>query len=88
MGFFLQHEVPVEYNLLKEVTEQMRVRYPPAELVESIGYASNDPFFKKTKFWRSLIEYKKYGCRPRIATVTNARKELYYIKIRLKKCMN
>lgn len=85
IGFFLQHEVPVEYKLLKEVTEQMKLRYPPAELIEAISYSSNDPFFRKQKFWRSLIEYKQYGCRPRFAIVTDAQKELYYIRRRLKK---
>ena len=84
IGFFLQHEVPIEYQLLKEVTEQMRLRYPPAELIEALCYSSDDMFFHKAKFWRCLIEYKRFGCRPRFAISTNARKELYYIRKRLK----
>ena len=88
IGFFLQHEVPVEYKLLKDVTEQMKLRCPPAELIEAISYSSDDPFFRKTKFWRSLIEYKQYGCCPRFAVKTNVQKELYYIRRKLKKCVN
>ena len=84
IGFFLQHEVPVEYQLLKEVMEAMKLRHPPAELIEAISYSSNDTFFRKTKFWRCLIEYKQYGCRPRFAVSTNAQKELYYIRKKLK----
>lgn len=85
IGFFLQHEVPIEYQLLKEVTEMMKLRYPPAELIESLCYSSDDPFFRKAKFWRCLIEYKKFGCRPRFVIGTNAQKELYYIRKKLRK---
>jgi hypothetical protein len=84
IGFFLQHEAPIEYQLLKEVTEQMKFRFPPADLIEAICYSSDDPFFRKTKFWRSLIAYRKYGCRPSRAIKTDARKELYYIRRKLK----
>lgn len=63
----------------------MRLRYPPAELIEALSYSSDDPFFRKTKFWRCLIEYRKFGCRPRFEIGTNAQKELFYIRKRLKK---
>lgn len=85
IGFFLQHEAPVEYQLLKEVMAIMRIKTPPSELIESICYVSDEPLFRKAKFWRSLINYKKYKCRPRFAIETNAEKELYYIRLKLKK---
>ena len=88
IGFFLQHEAPVEYQLLKDVTKQIQLRNPPAELIEALCYSSDDPFFRKTKFWRCLIEYKKYGCKPRFAIETNAKKELFYIRRRLKDCVD
>lgn len=85
IGFLLKHEVPVEYKLLMEVTELLKLRAPSSELIEAIGYASNDPFFRKAKYWRCLIDYKKYGLRPPVSIQTNVSKELYYIRLRLSK---
>lgn len=81
----MAHEVPVEYKLLMETVELLKLRAPSANLVEAVAYASDAPFFRKTKFWRCLKDYKKYGLRPPYAVKTNANKELYYIRIRLKK---
>lgn len=88
IGFLLQHEVPVEYKLLMEVTELLRLRAPSPELIEAIGYASNDSFFRKTKFWRCLMDYKKYGLRPPVPVKTNVRKELYYARIKIRNHLN
>lgn len=85
IGFLLKHEAPVEYRLLMEVTEFLKLRAPSCTLIEAMSYASNDPFFKKTKFRRSFIEYWKYGLRPPKAIHTSAAKELYYIRLRKKK---
>ena len=85
IGFMLKHEVPIEYKLIMEVTELLKLRAPSFELIEAIGYASDDSFFKKTKYWRCLKDYKKYGLRPPIPILTNASKELYYIRLRLNK---
>lgn len=85
IGFLLKHEVPIEYQLLMEVTENLKLRAPSSELIEAVGYASNDPFFRKTKYWRCLMDYKKYGLRPPVAVKTNVSKELYYIRLRIAK---
>lgn len=85
IGFLLAHEVPIEYKLLMETVKSLKLSSPSAELIEAIAYASNDPFFRKTKFWRCLMDYKKYGLRPPYAIKTNVHKELYYIRIRIKK---
>lgn len=85
VGFMLKHEVPIEYKLLMEVTELLKLRAPSFELIEAIGYASDDPFFRKTKYWRCLKDYKKYGLRPPVPILSNASKELYYIRLRLNK---
>ena len=78
-------KVPIEYKLLMEVSDFLKIHAPSPELIEAISYASDDIFFKKAKFWRCLMDYKKYGLRPPYSIHTNANKELYYIHIRFKK---
>ena len=75
----MKHEVPIEYKLLMEVSGFLKIHAPSPELIEAISYASDDIFFKKAKFWRCLMDYKKYGLRPPYSIHTNANKELYYI---------
>ena len=58
---------------------------PLPELIEAVGYASDDPFFKKEKFRRCLIDYRKYGIRPPKPVFDSVDKELYYIHLRRKK---
>lgn len=79
VGFLLQHEAPLEYELIINVSGTICA--PSADLIESIGYASINPLFKKPKFRRALIEYRKHGlyvtprkCRPET--------ELFYIRMR------
>ncbi|NDV63932.1 hypothetical protein D0T60_01540 [Bacteroides sp. 224] len=55
---------------------------PSADLIEAIGYASNNPLFQKPKFRRCLIKYRKYGLYAGRPVKTNASIELYYIKMR------
>ena len=85
IGFLMKHEVPIEYKLLMEVSDFLKIHAPSPELIEAISYASDDIFFKKAKFWRCLMDYKKYGLRPPYSIHTNANKELYYIHLRFKK---
>lgn len=85
LGFMLQHEVPVEYSLIKHIMDQCNIHEPSADFIEAIGYSSDDPFFKKSKYWRCLIAYRKYGLKQKMPVLTNMHKELYYIGIRLKK---
>lgn len=80
----MQHETPVEYELLKEVVERSAMHRPPPELIEAVAYASEDDFFRKPKFRQCLIEYREYGCKPTRTVKTNARKELFYIRKRLR----
>ena len=85
IGFLMKHEAPIEYKLLMDVCEFLKYNKPPPELIEHIGYASQDTFFRKTKYWRCLKDYRKYGLRPPYAVGTNKNKELYYIHIRMNK---
>ena len=34
---------------------------PPADMIEAIGYASLNFLFRKPKFRKALIEYRKHG---------------------------
>ena len=81
----MKHEVPIEYKLLMEVSGFLKIHAPSPELIEAICYASDDIFFKKAKFWRCLMDYRKYGLRPPYSIHTKGNKELYYIHIRFKK---
>lgn len=66
------------------VTRAMGAKRPPLELIDVMAVVSKNPFFAKNKFRQAFFEYRDYGLRPIKPKVTNARKELYYIKLRLK----
>lgn len=55
---------------------------PTADLIEQVGYSSLNPLFKKPKFRRALIEYRKYGLYSGKPITTDAPTEMYYIQIR------
>lgn len=80
LGHFLKHEAPFEYKLIMDANGA--ISDPSADFIEAISYSSSNPLFKKTKFRRCLIEYRKYGLYCGRAIKTNANIELYYIKIR------
>lgn len=47
IGFLMKHEVPIEYKLLMEVSDFLKIHAPSPELIEAISYASDDIFFKR-----------------------------------------
>ena len=59
LGYYLQHEAPIEYGLIKSVLGDHQA--PSADFVEAISYASINPLFRKPKFRRALMEYREYG---------------------------
>ena len=78
--YFLKLEDPLEYNLIMEVSGN--VSAPSADLIEAIGYASLNLLFKKPKFRRALIEYRKSGLYAGDPKKSCVEKELYYISVR------
>lgn len=80
VGYFLRLEAPLEYNLIMEVSGT--VSAPSADLIEAIGYASLNLLFKKPKFRRALIEYRKNGLYAGDPKKSCVEKELYYISVR------
>lgn len=82
VGFFLKHEAPTEYKLIVE--SLCNNKSPSADVIEQIGYSSMNPLFKKPKFRRALIHYRKYGLYCGHPIDTDAQTELYYIRIRKK----
>lgn len=80
VGYFLKLEAPLEYNLIMEVSGN--VSAPSADLIEAIGYASLNLLFKKPKFRRALIEYRKSGLYAGDPKKSCVEKELYYISVR------
>lgn len=81
----MQHTVPIEYDLLMGAAKAIGQPAPTADMIEAISYMSNEPVFSQTRFRLALIEYRQYGLRPPRAITTNVDKELYYIRLRLKK---
>ena len=79
LGHFIQHEAPLEYDLIMDVSGG---REPNADLVESISYASLNPLFRKAKFRRALIEYRKFGCHTHHPKKTSIKTEIRYLKMR------
>ena len=69
----------MEYDLIMDVSGG---REPNADLVESISYASLNPLFRKAKFRRALIEYRKFGCHTHHPKKTSIKTEIRYLKMR------
>lgn len=80
VGHFLKHEAPLEYGLIMEAGGG--VGAPSADLIEAIGYASINPLFKKPKFRRALIDYRKNGLHTGQPKKSNAKLELFYSQMR------
>jgi hypothetical protein len=80
VGYFLKREAPVEYRLIMNSINFQAA--PSAALIEEIGYASDNPLFKKPKFRRSLISYRKKGLDSKISRKPTVQTELFYIRIR------
>jgi hypothetical protein len=80
IGHFLKHEAPLEYQLI--VNSCGAFAAPSPNIIETVSYGSNNPLFRKTKFRRALIKYRKYGLYSGRPIKSTANTELYYIKIR------
>jgi hypothetical protein len=87
VGFLLQHETPMEYELITDVTAMMRKAAPPVELIEAICYISGHPLFRTIKFWRALTAYRKYGLYHQKIKRTDVRKEIYYARLKKNRCL-
>lgn len=70
----------MEYDLL--MNKLCGNRAPTADLIEQVGYASMNPLFKKAKFRRALIEYRKYGLYSGKPIESDPETELFYIQLR------
>ena len=55
---------------------------PSADLIEQVGYSSQNPLFKKAKFRKALMEYREYGLYCGRPKKPNAAKEVFYIRLR------
>lgn len=80
IGFLLKHEAPLEYELI--YNRICGKRTPSADLIEQVGYSSSTPLFRKPKFRRALIEYRKTGLRCGIPRKPNPKTEIYYKELR------
>lgn len=78
LGYFIQHEAPLEYNIIMEVCGNSD---PTPDLIEAVGYASLNPLFRKAKYRKALMEYREKGCYGRIKQAT-VEIELLYAKRR------
>lgn len=81
LGYFIQHEAPLEYDIIMEVSGGCE---PNVDMIEALGYASLNPLFRKAKFRRALIEYRKKGCHTHHPKQADAITEFLYIQKRRK----
>lgn len=79
LGHFILHEAPLEYDLIMDACGN---KEPNADFIEAISYASLNPLFRKAKFRRALIEYRKLGCHTHHPKRTSAKTEMMYHKMR------
>ena len=83
LGFFIQHEAPLEYRILRESFDLSNMDVEIlAKLIESISYSSGCKLFRKTKFRLALIEFREYGYYAPKIIKNSVDKELYYMRIR------
>ena len=59
LGRLLLFRAPIEFALI--VDSCKGVVKPSADLIEQVGYASPNPFFKTPRFRLALIDYRKRG---------------------------
>lgn len=81
LGYFIQHEAPLEYGIIMDVSGGYE---PNVDMIEALGYASLNPLFRKAKFRRALIEYRKRGCHTHHPKQATAITEFSYIQKRRK----
>ncbi len=79
LGYFIQHEAPLEYGIIMDVSGGYE---PNVDMIEALGYASLNPLFRKAKFRRALIEYRKKGCHTHHPKQATAITEFLYIQKR------
>lgn len=58
LGHLMKYRAPLEYAL---IMESATAGAPNADLIESISYASINPFFRTILFRRALIDYRING---------------------------
>ena len=80
VGHLLKYEAPLEYGLITSVYAKGGV--PSHNLIEHVGYASSNPLFKKPKFRKALIEYRKYGLFYGITREDDFEVDMYYFNLR------
>lgn len=85
LGFFLKYEVPVVYDILRNMTPPGPFFEPPYLLVQKVCAASGDTSLRKSKFYRYLEEYKQQGLFCRRAKNLTPGREAYYRSLREKK---
>ena len=80
VGYYLKYEAPLEYELIMKAYGSGKA--PSAVLIEQIGYSSLNPLFKKPKFRKALIEYRKHGLYCGKPMKGDVKTELFYMRIR------
>lgn len=80
IGHLLKHEAPDEYSLVLSVYSPFAA--PSADLIEAISYSSSNPLFKKPKFRKALIDYRRFGLYCGEPREDGEAVEKYYSKLR------
>lgn len=81
VGFLIWTEAPIEYELIMQAHSYEIGEGPSDTLIEHVGYASDSSLFKKPKFRKALMNYRKWGCRPRKKKALTLSSILYHAQI-------
>ena len=85
LGFFLKYECPLEYSIIMKAVVPGESEHIDAAYIESICDISKDPSFRKSKYVRYLLEYRKNGIHADRAKVATPERLKYYEEIRRNK---
>jgi hypothetical protein len=80
VGFYIQHEAPIEFDLIMRCTSPNCA--PNVYMIENIAYSSSMDLFKTERFWKALKEYRKTGLYPLKPMKSTPELEMYYINLR------
>lgn len=64
VGYLMRYHAPIEFALL---VDSCGKKAPSADIIEEIGYVSNNDFFRTICFRRALMDYRKNGLRCQVA---------------------
>lgn len=82
IGFMLRYEMPVVYQLLKQLCGKQSSFEPDWRVIDSLARASKDASYEKPKFKRYLEEYREKGLYCLRGKQLTPKRRAYYESVR------